>query len=102
MSTANQPLGKGRAVPDFPLARDDEVRPSGHDLLKIPQDRNSNAGEGLLDYAAAARYLCTTPRHVRELWAKRCLAAVKVGRHVRFTRADLDVFINSRRVDALH
>lgn len=54
-----------------------------------------------MDYEAAARYLCTTPRHVRELWAKRYLAAIKVGRHVRFTRADLDAFINARRVDAL-
>jgi excisionase family DNA binding protein len=56
--------------------------------------------EGLMDYADAARYLCTTPRHIRELWAKRHLAAVKVGRHVRFSRADLDAFITARRVDA--
>lgn len=55
----------------------------------------------LLDYAAAARYLCTTPRHVRELWAKRYLTAVKVGRHVRFTREDLDAFIAARRVKAI-
>jgi excisionase family DNA binding protein len=57
--------------------------------------------EGLMDYAEAARYLCTTPRHIRELWAKRYLAAIKVGRHVRFSRADLDAFIVSRRVEAL-
>jgi excisionase family DNA binding protein len=57
--------------------------------------------EGLMDYAEAARYLCTTPRHIRELWAKRSLAAIKVGRHVRFGRADLDTFIISRRVEAV-
>lgn len=56
--------------------------------------------DGLLDYVAAARYLCTTPRHVRELWAKRYIAAVKVGRRVRFTRRDLDTFIATRRVEA--
>ena len=33
----------------------------------------SDAGEGLLDYHGAARYLCTTTRHVRELWARRQL-----------------------------
>jgi excisionase family DNA binding protein len=57
--------------------------------------------ERLLDYAAAARYLCTTPRHVRELWARRHLAAIKVGRLVRFAREDLDAFINARRVPAV-
>ena len=55
----------------------------------------------LLDYEGAARYLCTTPRHVRELWAKRYLAAIKVGRCVRFARADLDAFIAANRVEAL-
>jgi excisionase family DNA binding protein len=59
-------------------------------------------GDGcLLDYVAAAHYLCTTPRHVGELWAKRCLTAVKVGRHVRFAREDLDAFITTSRVEAL-
>ena len=56
---------------------------------------------GLLDYEAAARYLCTTTRHVRELWARRRLSAVKVARSVRFTKADLDAFIAANRVRAL-
>ena len=55
----------------------------------------------LLDYDTAADYLCTTRRHVRELWARRFLPAVKVGRYVRFTRTDLDPFIEARLVDAL-
>jgi excisionase family DNA binding protein len=55
----------------------------------------------LLDYEAAARYLCTTTRHVRELWARRRLSAVKVARSVRFTKADLDAFIAANRVRAL-
>ena len=58
---------------------------------------DASSGSGLLDYEAAARYLCTTARHVRELWARRELAAIKVGRSVRFTKADLDAFIEARR-----
>jgi excisionase family DNA binding protein len=55
----------------------------------------------LLDYEAAAIYLCTTPRHVRELWARRQLAAIKVGRSVRFRRTDLEAFISANRVKAV-
>jgi excisionase family DNA binding protein len=65
-----------------------------------PSDRE-RVHEGLMDYAEAARYLCTTPRHIRELWAKGCLAAIKVGRHVWFSRTDLDAFIAGQRVEAL-
>ena len=62
---------------------------------------DNDAGRGLLDYEAAASYLCTTARHVRELWARRELAAVKVGRSVRLTRADLDAFVEANRVRAV-
>ncbi|MGH9106363.1 MAG: helix-turn-helix domain-containing protein [Acidimicrobiales bacterium] len=55
-------------------------------------------GGGLLDYEAAARYLGTTPRRVRKLWQSRRLAAVKVGRCVRFLVADVDAFIAANRV----
>lgn len=55
-------------------------------------------GGGLLDYDEAARYLSTTPRHVRKLWQSRRLAAVKVGRCVRFLATDLDAFIAANRV----
>lgn len=68
-------------------------------VVTLPTD--NRAHEGLLDYFDAARYLCTTPRHVRELWAKRYLAAIKVGRSVRFSKADLDAFIASNRVNAV-
>ena len=55
----------------------------------------------LLDYQAAARYLSTTPRHVRKLWETRRLAAIKVGCCVRFAIADLDAFIVASRVPAV-
>jgi excisionase family DNA binding protein len=67
---------------------------------RIEPSHRDRVHEGLMDYAEAARYLSTTPRHIRELWAKRYLSAIKVGRHVRFSRADLDAFIAARRVEA--
>jgi len=102
MSTRREAAPARRATPS-PRTMGPGGLPGPRDKAgpEISQGYGSNWGEGLLDYAAAARYLCTTPRQVRELWAKRHLAAVKVGRHVRFTRADLDAFIRSRRVDAL-
>jgi len=54
----------------------------------------------LLDYDQAAAYLNTSARHVRQLWQKRQLSAVKVGRLVRFDTRDLDRFIDSHRVEA--
>lgn len=56
---------------------------------------------GLLDENGAAQYLGTSSRHVRELWAQRKLAAVKVGRLVRFRIEDLDAFIDENRVEAV-
>jgi len=41
----------------------------------------------LLDYAAAAEYLSTTERHVRDLQQRRELTSVRVGRLVRFRKA---------------
>ena len=55
----------------------------------------------LLSYADAATYLGTSERHVRELWARREIAAVKVGRLVRFRRSDLDEYIGRHRVEAV-
>lgn len=52
----------------------------------------------LLDKAGAAQYLATTERHVQDLWVKRQLTGVKVGRLVRFAKSDLDAFIEANRV----
>ena len=65
----------------------------------LSSEHDPNSSGALLDYEGAAHYLCTTPRHVQELWAKRRVAAVKVGRRVRFTQADLDAFIATNRVN---
>lgn len=102
MSAGNRPVRPTPLISRFDAQGPGDVRgPSKQAGTEVRAGDGPNGVEGLLDYEAAARYLCTTPRHVRELWAKRYLAAIKVGRHVRFTKADLDAFINARRVDAL-
>jgi excisionase family DNA binding protein len=82
------------------MAEEGEVAagPGGRRAVDIGDD---GIKSGLLDYESAARYLCTTTRHVRELWTRRELAAVKVGRSVRFTKADLDAFIAANRIRAV-
>ncbi len=57
-----------------------------------------NSHAGLLDEQEAANYLSTSPRHVRELWSRRELAGVKVGRLVRFRVEDIDAYIAGHRV----
>jgi excisionase family DNA binding protein len=56
--------------------------------------------EPLIDYPGAAAYLATTERHVRDLQARRQLASVRIGRLVRFRRADLDRYIAKNTVEA--
>jgi excisionase family DNA binding protein len=54
---------------------------------------------GLLDYDDAASFLSVTPRLVRELWQRREIAGIKVGRRVRFTIDDLQDYIDRHRVE---
>jgi excisionase family DNA binding protein len=60
---------------------------------------NQSADGRLLDADGAAAYLGTTTRHVRRLTQERKLAFFRVGRFVRFARADLDAFLRSSRVE---
>jgi len=59
--------------------------------------RGSKPTSGLMNYEEVAAYLGTSERHVRGLWQERRLTAVKVGRRVRFAKADLDAFIDRNR-----
>jgi len=54
----------------------------------------------LMTVADAAEYLATTERHVRDMAWRRILPHVKVGRLVRFDRADLDAWLDANRVEA--
>jgi excisionase family DNA binding protein len=69
----------------------------------MSEDGHSNAesASGLLDYESAARFLGVSPRLVRELWQRRELTGVKVGRRVRFTQADLNDYVTRHRVEAM-
>ena len=61
----------------------------------------ASSGKRLLDLAGAARYLNDSPRHVRSLWARREIAAIRIGRKVRFDPKDLDRYIEAQRVEAV-
>jgi len=55
----------------------------------------------LFDQQQAAAYLNTTERHIRILWQERRITAVKIGRRVRFTKEDLDAYIDRNRHQAI-
>ena len=56
---------------------------------------------GLFDLVQAARYLGASERHPRRLWQERRITAIKIGRRVRFTRRDLDTYIEGNRHRAI-
>ncbi len=49
----------------------------------------------------AADYLGTSVRFIRRLVADRRVTFYKVGRHVRFKRADLEAFVQAGKVEAI-
>ena len=57
----------------------------------------SPARPDLYDIAGAAEYLSTTERHVRTLWWQHRLGGHKLGKKIRFTRADLDTYLETTR-----
>ncbi len=59
-------------------------------------------GKGLLDYKAAAEYLGLSPLTLRRYVSRRLLPFLKLGPSaVRFTRDDLDLWLQSQRVEPL-
>jgi excisionase family DNA binding protein len=66
-----------------------------------PVLRGASAGvdaNELLTPSQAGDYLQTGERFIRRLIAERRIPYVKLGRHVRLQRSDLDAFIASGRV----
>lgn len=59
------------------------------------------AGKLLFDETEVAFRFAVSPRLVRELWNRRELTGVKVGRFVRFSEADLVEYIERHRVRAV-
>ena len=66
-----------------------------------PRNREERRHPELVDIDGAARHLECTPRLIRELWTRRVLPGVKVGRLVRFDLADLDAYVDAQRVPAV-
>lgn len=64
-------------------------------------ERRPEASSPVTDTAGAASYLGVTERLVRKLRHERRLAAVKVGRCVRYAYADLDAFLAANREGAI-
>lgn len=56
------------------------------------------AETALLDLDGAAKWLGVSPRLVRDLWARRELGGTKVGRFVRFSVADLSLYVSRHHV----
>jgi len=54
---------------------------------------------GLLDIDSAAKRLAVPERFMRRLVAERRIPYFKVGKYVRFDPADLDSWLDERRVD---
>ena len=61
---------------------------------------NKDTSGRLLQTDAAAAYLGIARRTLQELVQNRKVSFIKIGRSIRFDPADLDTFIESRRVRA--
>ena len=51
----------------------------------------------LIDIPCVAQVLGVTPRHIQRLVAERRIPYLKIGRFVRFDRAELDVWLDEQR-----
>jgi excisionase family DNA binding protein len=67
--------------------------------VSIEQLRQDTDHDEWLEPDEAARYLRTTPRHLRRFAEQRLLTHYKLGRKVRYRRGDLDAFLEAGRVD---
>ena len=67
---------------------------------KPPRSGEEGTVEKYLTVAQTAEYLSTSERFVRRLIAERRVAFHHVGRHIRFRQSDLDVWLDSQRVEA--
>jgi excisionase family DNA binding protein len=54
----------------------------------------------LIDIHSVSEILGVTPRHIQRLVAERRIPYLKIGRFVRFDRAELSVWLDQHRVDA--
>ena len=70
-----------------------------------PHNPNSEGGKSpaealtsaLIDIRGVAQVLGVTPRHIQRLVAERRIPYLKIGRFVRFDRAELSVWLDQQR-----
>jgi excisionase family DNA binding protein len=60
----------------------------------------ASLAEPLLDATAAAKLLSVKPSWVYEAVRSRRIPHLKIGRHIRFLRSDLEAWIDSQRQGA--
>lgn len=70
------------------------VRPPNTDVAQLPNNRQ------YLNLEESSAYLGTTIRHMRRLVAERRIPSYRVGKFVRFTKADLDQWMAEHRIEA--
>jgi excisionase family DNA binding protein len=78
------------------------MTPSTESPSPISESRNPPAAtlaSPLIDIHGVAEVLGVTPRHIQRLVAERRIPYLKVGRFVRFDRAELSVWLNHQRVE---
>lgn len=63
------------------------------------EDRARALAEPLLDASAAARLLSVRPSWIYEAVRTGRVPHLKIGRHIRFLRSDLEDWVVTRRVD---
>ncbi len=66
-------------------------------VRRLRKRSQSSIDGPLRDYEYVADRLGVSTRMVRRLWASRELRAVKVGRHVRFTDAEITRYISDNQ-----
>lgn len=73
------------------------------DLKPIDDQSGVKAGKVplLIDGTDLARRWGVSPRLIRELWARRELGGVKVGRQVRHSEADIAAYIEAHHVEPI-
>lgn len=64
-------------------------------------DTEHSTADRLLTIEQAATHMNTTVRFIRRLIAERRIAFVKLGRHVRIAKSDIDAFVAAGRVEPL-
>jgi excisionase family DNA binding protein len=60
-------------------------------------ENTADSIDGLLTAREAAKILTISPRHLWDLTDRGELPAIKIGRSVRYARADIDAFIAKSR-----